>query len=207
MCPRNAVVGDSVAFFKRGFVDNLAVAGAAFGGDPAFAGAEGDGGGQGVVFDFDFKGIDGGLLGFGVEDVFPAGDGLLGVAFAGEADAGEAFAGSEDDAPVFVVVGFAFVLLHDGELDAVDGDEFVEGEAEGHGGEDVNFDEGLAAGVVGAEGVGALPGGGEVGEEAVVEAGIVGFAPAVMGEGGVEGVGPEVGVVGGEAVEGEESRK
>jgi hypothetical protein len=123
-------------------------------------------------------------------------------AFAGEADAGEPFAGGEDDAPVFVVVGFAFVLLHDGELNAVDGDEFVEGEAEGHGGEDVDFDEGLAAGVVGAEGAVRCQVGVRWVKKLLVEAG-VGFAPGVVGEGGVEGVGPEVGVVGGEAVEGE----
>jgi hypothetical protein len=48
----------------------------------------------------------------------------------------------------------------------------------------------------------ALPVGGEVGEEAIAEAG-VGFGPGVLGEGGVEAVGPEVGVAGGEAVEGE----
>ena len=90
---------------------------------------------------------------------------FLVVAFAGEADADESFAVGEDDATIQVVVGVAFVLLHDGELDAVEGDEFFEGEAEGLGGEYVDFDEGLAAGVVGAEGAVALPGGGEVGEE------------------------------------------
>jgi len=31
-------------------------------------------------------------------------------------------------------------LAEDGKLDAVDGEEFVEGETEGHGGEDVNLD-------------------------------------------------------------------
>ena len=40
----------------------------------------------------------------------------------------------------------------------------VEGQAEGHGGEDVDLDEGLAAGVVGAEGVLPSPFGGEGGE-------------------------------------------
>ena len=49
-------------------------------------------------------------------------------------------------------------LVQDGELDAVDGAQLVEGEAEGHGGEYVDFDEGLAAGVVGAEGDVAGPG-------------------------------------------------
>ena len=77
MCPGGAVVGDSIAFLKRGFVDDFAVAGAAFGVDPAIAGAEGDGGGQGVVFDFDFDRINSGLLGFGVVDIFPADDAAL----------------------------------------------------------------------------------------------------------------------------------
>lgn len=121
----------------------------------------------------------------GVVDIFPADDAFLGVTFAGESDADESFAGGEDDASVFVVVGFPFVLLHDGELDAVDGDEFVEGESESHCSEYVNFDEGLATGVVGAEGAVALPLGGEVVEEVVIEARIVGFAPGVLLEGGV----------------------
>ena len=104
-----------------------------------------------------------------------------------------------NDASIFVVVGTTFVFLQDWKLYPVHCDQFVEGEAEGHGGEYVDFDEGLAAGVVGAEGVGALPSGGEVGKEVVVEAGIVGFAPMVVGEGRGEGVGPEVGVVSSEA--------
>ena len=77
MCPGGAVVGDSVALIKRGLVDDFAISGAAFGVDPAIAGAEGDAGGEGVVFDFDFEAINSGLLGFGVEDVFPADDAAL----------------------------------------------------------------------------------------------------------------------------------
>ena len=79
--------------------------------------------------------------GVGVGDV-------LGVGLAGEADAGEALGGGEDDAAVGVVPGVGFVLAEDGELDAVNGEEFVEGETERHGGEYVDLDEGLAAGVV-----------------------------------------------------------
>lgn len=149
--------------------------------------------GEGVVGDGAFYGALGEVL-----DVFPAGDACFGVAFAGEADAGESFADGEDDAACLVVEGFFFVLAHDGELDAVEGDEFGEGEAEGHGGEYVDFDEGLAAGVVGSEGTGALPVGGEGGEEGAGEAG-VGFGEGVGSEGGGEGFLPEVGVVGGEA--------
>ena len=77
MCPGGAVVAHPIAFLKRGFVDDFAVAGAAFGVDPAIAGTEGDAGGEGVVFDFDFEAINSGLLGFGVEDVFPADDAAL----------------------------------------------------------------------------------------------------------------------------------
>lgn len=159
-------------------------------GDGALAWAAG----EGVICNYSLYGAFAHVL-----DVFPAGDAFFGVAFAGVADAGESFADGEDDAACLVVEGFFFVLAHDGELHAVDGDEFVEGEAEGHGGEDVDFDEGLAAGVVGAEGAGALPVGGEGGEEGVGEAG-VGFGEGVGGEGGEEGLLPEVGVVGGEAV-------
>ena len=53
-----------------------------------------------------------------------------------------------------------FVLAHDGELHAVDGLEFVEGEAEGQGNQHVDFEEGLAAGEVAAEGGVPGPGGG-----------------------------------------------
>ena len=81
---------------------------------------------QGVVCGGDFYGAS-----FHVLNVFPAGDAFFGVAGAGEADADESFAVGEDDATVDVVPSVAFVLLHDGELDAVEGDEFIEGEAEG----------------------------------------------------------------------------
>ena len=109
-----------------------------------------------------------GCRGRDAEDV--AGIALDGLA--GEADAGEVLGGGEDDAAVGVVLGVGFVLAHDGELDAVDGQELVEGQAEGHGGEDVDLDEGLAAGVVGAEGVLPSPFGGE-GGEVVRQAGIL----------------------------------
>jgi len=69
--------------------------------------------------------------------------GVLGVGLAGEADAGKAL--GENDAARRVVPGVGLVRTEDGELDAVDSEEFVEGEAEGHGGEDVNLDEGLTA--------------------------------------------------------------
>lgn len=53
---------------------------------------------------------------------------------AGQAYARQALGGGEGYAAVRVVVGFGFVLARDGELDAVDGLEFVQGEAEGFGG-------------------------------------------------------------------------
>src|SRR5690554_4788089 len=106
---------------------------------------------------------------------------LLLVGFSGQAYAYQAFAGGEDDAAGLVVVGFGFVLAHDGELDSVDGEQFFQREAEGLGDEDVDFYQGLAAGVVGAQGVVALPLGGEVGEEVLRQRGD-GFAggPALL---------------------------
>ena len=129
------------------------------------------------------------LVGFGdgaflqVLDVFPAeGDalflpvgGVYGVVgafvefglfgFSGEADADQAFAWGEDGAAGLVVVGFGFVLAHDRKLDAVDGEQLFQREAEGLGDEDVDFYQRLAAGVVGAQGVVALPFRCEIGEE------------------------------------------
>jgi hypothetical protein len=52
-------------------------------------------------------------------------------AFAREADAAEPLAVGEDDAAIHVVSGVALVLLHHRELHAVDGDQFIECEAEG----------------------------------------------------------------------------
>src|SRR5690554_533589 len=115
---------------------------------------------------------------YAVEGAF--GEFLL-VGFSGQAYAYQAFAGGEDDAAGLVVVGFGFVLAHDGELDSVDGEQFFQREAKGLGDEDVDFYQGLAAGVVGAQGVVALPLGGEVGEEVLRQRGD-GFAggPALL---------------------------
>ena len=104
-------------------------------------------------------------------------------AFAGEADATEALAVGEHDAAIPVVPGVAFVLLHHRELHAIDGDQFIEGEAEGLGHQHIDLHQGLAAGVVGAQGAIALPGGGEVGEEILGEAGIIVLGPTLMAEG------------------------
>ena len=74
--------------------------------------------------------------------VYGVADAVVEVGFAGgagEADVDEAFAGGEDDAAVLVVPGVGFVLAHDGELHAVDGEQFVKAEAEGLGDEDVDF--------------------------------------------------------------------
>ena len=117
---------------------------------------------------------------------------------AGQAYTDEAFAGGEDDAAGLVVPGVGFVLAHDRELDAVDGEQFFKGQTEGLGDEDVDFYQGLAAGVVAAQGVVALPFGGEVGEEVLGQRGN-GFAggPPLLAE-AVLPVGlPEVGVVAG----------
>jgi len=142
---------------------------------------------------------DGAFYGAGLEvfDVFPA-DGFSVCFFAGKADAGETFGAGEDYAAFLVVPGVGFVLAHDRELDTVDGFQFFLGEAKGHGGEDIYFHQGLAAGVVGAQGVVAVPGWGEVGEKGVGEAGVV-FGPVVVFEIVMPAFLPEFGVVGCEA--------
>jgi len=93
-------------------------------------------------------------------------------------------------------------LLHHRELHAVDGDQFFESELEGLGHQHIDLHQGLAAGVIGSQGAIALPGGGEVGEERVGQAGIL-FGPALLAKGFIPALAPEIGVVGGEAVEGE----
>lgn len=110
-------------------------------------GIEGFGDGLASVIDRPADGEGGGAIpGFaGVSDFFAAGG------FAG---------GIGDPDPFGVVFVGEFVLAHDGELDAVDGLKFVEGEAEGEGDEDVDFEQGLAAGEVAAQGGVPGPGGG-----------------------------------------------
>ena len=76
---------------------------------------------------------------------------------AGEPDPRKRLTASEDDAPLAVVPGILLVLPQDGELDAVDRTEFVKGKPEFHRGEDVDFDKGLAAFVIGTEWRGPLP--------------------------------------------------
>lgn len=101
----------------------------------------------------------------GVEGVVGAFLEFFFAGLAGQADADQALAGGEDDAAALVVDRFGFVLAHNGELHAVDGEQFFQGEAQGLGDEDVDFHQGLSAGVVGAQGVVALPFRREVGEE------------------------------------------
>jgi len=122
--------------------------------------------------------------------------------FPGEADAGEALGAGEDDAAFLIVPGIGLVLAHDRELDAVDGFQFFQGKPQGHGGEDIDFHQGLAAGIVGAQGTVAVPGGGEVLEKGVGQAGVV-LGPAVVSEIILPAFLPEFGVVGCEAGESE----
>ncbi len=171
-----------------------------------------------VVF-FPVAAVEGGLIGYGsfkgagglgvigddtgdgdglhIFDILPAG-GLDFGGLTGEADGGQAFGAGEDDAAVLVVPGVGFVLAHDRELDAVDGFQFFQGEAQGHGREDIYFHQGLTAGVVGAQGVVAIPGQGEAGEKGVGEAGIV-FGPMVSYKFRLPAFLPKFGVVGCEA--------
>ena len=122
----------------------------------------------------------------------PDSHGTAAFALAGEANATEDVAGGEDDAAVLVVPGVVFDLLHHRELHAVDGDQFIEGEAEGLGHQHIDLHQGLAAGVVGSQGAIALPGGGEVAEEAVGQAGIV-IGPALLAVAVIPAFAPEIG--------------
>lgn len=205
--------GDGVVLFAAGFEEGGLV------GDGALCwagglGVVGVGFGDGVAFLEVFYVVPAeGLAGFvagwlvgvgvglGVEAVAGA---FFEVGFdgvAGEADADESFAGGEDDAAVLVVPGVGFVLAHDGELDAVDGEQFIEGHAEGLGDEYVDFEQGLAADVVGAHGVVALPVWGELAEEVLRQhfgTGVIAVgldAPLLPGEVGVPARLPEVAVV------------
>ena len=158
-------------------------------------------GGEGVVGDGAFDGAA--LLVF---DIVPA-DGfvLLFVSVAGETDAGEAFAGGEDDAALLVIPSVGFVLAHNGELHPVDGLQFFEGEFEFAGDEDVEFDQGPAAGEVAAEGTIAGPLGSEVFPKIRVQARVV-TEPVLGCEVAFPALFPKVSVVGGEAVESECAR-
>lgn len=147
-------------------------------------GGDGAAGGQGAGFlhlaqvvPAEFAGFAA-AVGGGIGDV---GGGA--AAFARQADADEALADGEDDAAGHVVPGVALVALHDRELDAVDEQQFVEGEAEGLGDQHVDFDECHAAGVIGSEGAVALPVGGELGEEILRQARVGGLTPGLGGEG------------------------
>ena len=77
-----------------------------------------------------------------------AGFGCGAPAFAGQADADQAFAVGENDAPGDVIPGVALVALHDGELHAVDEQQFVEREAQRLRHQHIDFHQGHASGVV-----------------------------------------------------------
>lgn len=132
----------------------------------------------------------------GVEGVVGAFLEFFFAGLAGQADADQALAGGEDDATALVVVGFRFVLAHNGELHAVNGEQLFQREAEGLGDEDVDFYQSLTAGVVATQGVVALPVWSEIGEEILWQRGDRFAGGPVLLVEGVLPVGlPEVGVV------------
>lgn len=107
-----------------------------------------------------------GIVGDGAVELFSGGC-ALDAAFpfpAVKAHTGEAAVVGEDDAAVGVVPGVGLVLLEDGELDAVDGLQLVQGHAQGHGCEHVDLHQRLAAFVVSAQGGIPSPGRGQGGE-------------------------------------------
>lgn len=177
--------------------------------------------GLGVVEDRAFD--DGAVGDFGVEvavlvkrglHVFPAeaaclgsaiwqANSAVGIALAGlawQADADQAFAGGEDDTTIGVVPSVSLVLAHDRELYAVDGQQLIQGQAEGLSGEYVDFHQCLTAGVIAAQSAVALPFGGELSKEILRQAEIV-AGPAVLLERRLPTITPEVGVTVGQAVE------
>lgn len=100
------------------------------------------------------NGLDKRLSGFGGFDGVP----LL----AGEADSGKGTVVRKNYPAACVVPGVLLVLLEHGELDAVDGEQLVEGHAESHGGEHVELEQGLAALVIGTQRGLPRPVGGEL---------------------------------------------
>ncbi len=170
--PSGGVVGFTIAAVEGGGVGNDAFAGAA---------------GKGVVYDG--AGNSSRCL---ILDFIPFG--------AGEAHAGEALAAGENDAPILVVPGVAFILTEDGELSPVDRTKFVKSEAQGHCRQNVDLYEGLPSFIVRPEGAIALPFGRELGKFRVVQAGVI-LRPAFLMEGIIPAFLPKFGVVGCEAVE------
>ena len=70
----------------------------------------------------------------------------------------------------------AFIFLQHGELNPVDGQQFVQGEIQGQGGEDVNFNQGLPPLKGGAQGDVPLPVRSEIGPGFET---IILFSPAI----------------------------
>lgn len=194
--PRHAVILLPVGLEERGFV----VDGFFFW--PA---------GQGVVHEGFAHGAGGEVF-----DVFPAQCNALfvavrgvdavaravgKVAFAGgarQSNAHQPFAGGEDDAAVLVVPSIGFVLAHDGELHAVDGEQFVQRHAQCLRHQHINFHERLAAVVIGAQGAIALPFRCEFGEKILRQyfhAGVIAVrrdAPLLLFEIGIPAGLPEI---------------
>ena len=152
--PYNPVVVFSVAAVERGVI-----------GDGAFGGA----GGESVVGDGACDGA-----GLHVFDFLPLRSGV--------ADTWKTLTGCEDNAAFLVVPGVGFVLTHDGELDAVDGYQFIQRKAESLCYQHIDFDQGLPTSVVGAEGAITGPFRGKVMEEGVREAWVV-LHPCLFSEG------------------------
>lgn len=79
-----------------------------------------------------------------------------GFAYFGAALGPPAMSAGQSAAPGVESV-FAFVAAHDRELDAIYGQKIVEGQAQVLGDQDIDFQQGLATGEVGAQGATALP--------------------------------------------------
>jgi hypothetical protein len=129
------------------------------------------------------------------------------AALARQADADHALADRKHDAASDVVPSIPLIALHDRKLHAVDQQQFLQRQAERLRHQDVDFDQCHAASEVASQGATAGPGAGEILPEVLRQAGVVGLAPLLVGEGEVVDFFPEDGVVGGEAVEASGARR
>ena len=91
------------------------------------------------------------------EDLLPRGAAGALALLVEPADAGQALGAGPDDPAVLVVPGAGLVLLQDREVDPVDLDQLVEGQAERLRDQHVDLDQRHAAGELGAQAGGAVP--------------------------------------------------
>ena len=83
--------------------------------------------------------------------------GIIAASLAWQPYTNKPLAGSKDDAAIGIVPGVALVLAHDRKLDTIDGQQLGQGKTKRLGSKNIDFDQGLPAGVVAAQGAVTLP--------------------------------------------------